>query len=272
MSGRDSSKPAVGFFLLVLALSVPIWVLAGGREVLPGLPASALTVICPVLAAGLLVRREDGAGAVTRLLRRSFDLARIPGPVWYLPVVLLAPGLHVVGYWAMRVLDMPLPDPQLSLAMVAPPAVAFFVAAVAEELGWSAYAVDRAGDHRGALRTGLQVGMFWALWHVVPMAQVGRAAEWIAGQALFLVAFRVLLVWLYNNTGRSVFAVAVCHATANVSWQLFPNQGSHYDPRVMAAAAVMAATVVTVVWAPTTLASRARAVRMFRRRPGAPSP
>lgn len=269
---RHGGTPATGFFLLVLALSVPIWVVAGGAEVLPGLPASALMVVCPALAAGILILREDGARAVVRLLRRSFDFARIPRAVWYLPVVLLAPVLHLTGYWVMRIADVPLPDPQLSVAMVAPLAIASFIAALAEELGWSAYAVDRAQDHCSALRTGLQVGMFWALWHLVPMAQVGRSMEWIAAQALFLVAFRVLLVWLYNNAGQSVFAVAVCHATANVSWQLFPNQGSHYDPRVMVAVAVIVAAAVTVVWGPTTLASRTRAVQVFRRRPGAPSP
>lgn len=261
-----------GFFLLVLALSAPIWVLAGGAEILPGLPASALMVVCPALAAGILVYREDGARAVTRLFRRSFDLVRVPRAVWYLPVVLLAPGLHAVGYLAMRLLDLPLPDPHFPMAIVAPLAIASFAAGLAEELGWSAYAVDRAQDHCGALRTGLQVGMFWALWHLVPMAQVGRSAEWIAAQAVFLVAFRVLLVWLYNNTGRSVFAVAVCHATANVSWQLFPNQGSHYDPRVMAVVAILAAGAVTLVWGPRTLTSRARAFRASRSEPDAPSP
>lgn len=42
----------------------------------------------------------------------------------------------------------------------------------------------------------------------------------------------MLHAWLFNNTGKSVFGVAVFHAMSNVSWQMFPNQGSHYDPRV----------------------------------------
>jgi len=49
-------------------------------------------------------------------------------------------------------------------------------------------------------------------------------------QCLFTVAPRVLLVWIYNNTGKSVFAETVCHAMSNVRIFL-PNYGSYYDPR-----------------------------------------
>lgn len=248
-----------GFFVLVLVLSVPIWLVAGGRELLPGVPASSLMLFTPMFAAGILVAREEGWWAVWKLLRRAVDARRIPGVAWFATALLLAPVLHVLGYVAMRVLGLPLPDPWFPVASVPLLAGVFFLAAVAEELGWSAYAVERGQEHCSALRTGLQVGMFWALWHVVPMAQVGRSAEWITGQVLFLVAFRVVLVWLYNNTRRSVFAVALCHATANLSWQLFPNQGSHYEPRLMALIAIVAAGVFAVGWGPATLArSRGR--------------
>lgn len=36
----------------------------------------------------------------------------------------------------------------------------------------------------------------------------------------------MLLVWIYNNTGKSVFAVTLCHASSNVSIFL-PNYGSY---------------------------------------------
>ena len=46
------------------------------------------------------------------------------------------------------------------------------------------------------------------------------------------VGLRVLIVRIYLNTGRSVFAVILFHAMNNVSTYLFPNYGSHYDPFV----------------------------------------
>jgi len=51
---------------------------------------------------------------------------------------------------------------------------------------------------------------------------------------------------MYNNDGGSVFGAAVCHAMINVSWMLFPNYGSHWDPRItgplLAVAALMGIT------------------------------
>lgn len=246
------------FYLLVFGLSVPLWFLAGGREILPGLPASSVAVLCPVLAAAMLVHREDGLSGVIRLLRRSVDLPRVPGPAWYLPVLLLAPGIVAMGYLAMRLLGLSLPAPEVRWAAVPAMTLVFFVAALGEELGWSAFAVERTRARHTALRTGLEVGTVWASWHVVMLAQVGRAPGWIVWQAIFLVAFRVLLVWLYANTNRSVCAVALCHATSNLAWQLFPSQGSHYDPRFMAPIAVLAAVAVTAGWGRATLADTAR--------------
>ena len=41
-----------------------------------------------------------------------------------------------------------------------------------------------------------------------------------------------LIVWLCNNTGQSVFAAALFHATLNLTWMLFPVYGSHFDMRL----------------------------------------
>jgi hypothetical protein len=64
---------------------------------------------------------------------------------------------------------------------------------------------------------------------------------------------RVLIVWVYNNAGKSVFAATLFHASSNVSWQLFPNQGSHWDPRIGATTVLVAAAAVTYLWGPKTL-------------------
>ena len=95
---------------------------------------------------------------------------------------------------------------------------------------------------------GAQVGMVWAAWHIVPLVQQHRPPAWIAGGCLGTVGNRVLIVWLYNVTGKSVFAAALYHTMLNVSWQLFPNQGSHYDPRVSGVVVAIVATAVAMLW------------------------
>jgi dipeptide/tripeptide permease len=73
----------------------------------------------------------------------------------------------------------------------------------------------------------------------------------------------VLITWLYNNTGRSIFVAAVFHASQNVSWQLFPVAGSFFDPRVWGLLSTIAAGTVVLWWGPASLAGRRRPVRQL---------
>jgi hypothetical protein len=71
-----------------------------------------------------------------------------------------------------------------------------------------------------------------------------------------MVATRVLMVWLYNNTGKSVFTVALYHASANVSTKtIFPG-GSYHAERIISLILVVAAGLVALVWGPRTLTAR----------------
>ena len=60
----------------------------------------------------------------------------------------------------------------------------------------------------------------------------------------------MLIVWLYNNTGRSVFAAILFHALSNVSSVTY---SSYYDPRITALIVAFVATIVVLVWGPRTL-------------------
>jgi len=102
----------------------------------------------------------------------------------------------------------------------------------------------------------LIVGVVWAAMHIVPDVQAHQTSAWIAGQRSFSVALRVLIVWVYNNTGRSVLAAVLFHATDNVSvFSIFPDDGdSHYDPAVTAVLTAITAVIVAVLWGARTLA------------------
>jgi membrane protease YdiL (CAAX protease family) len=244
------------FFLLVFALSIPLWLIGAVTplQLLPGLPVSSLMAFCPLIAASILVYREDKTTGVTELLKRSFDYRRIRAKVWYVPIVLLMPGITILAYGLMRLVRLPLSAPVFPGLAALVMFLAFFIAALGEEVGWSGYVIDPMQDRWNALQASVLLGLVWATWHIVPLVQAQRSPAWLAWWCLFTVALRVLIVWLYNNTGKSVFAAALHHAIANVSWQLFPNYGSHWDPRITGLITVLAAVIVTVVWGPRTLA------------------
>lgn len=127
----------------------------------------------------------------------------------------------------MRLIGLPLPPLQVSVPATMVLCLVFLISAFGEELGWSGYVIDPLQARWNTVRASMFVGALWATWHIIPLIQANRSLTWIAWWYLGTVASRVLIVWLYNNTGKSVFAATLFHATLNISWQLFPNGGSH---------------------------------------------
>ena len=149
----------------------------------------------------------------------------------------------------------PLPELHIPFLTIPILFIVFFIAAVGEEAGWMGYVVDPMQDRWSALKTGIALGSVWRILHVVPDIQAHHGLAWIAWQhGVYAVALRILIVWFYNNTGKSVFAAILVHDTDNVSWSLFPNYGSHYDPAVTGAITAIAAVIVTFLWGAKTLA------------------
>lgn len=249
-SRRGSARPAPGRFVgLTFALSAPFWLLgelAERHELLVGVPVSALMVVCPLAAALILLGSAGGRRAVSGHLRRSLALPRGRSARWWAPAALLVPGLLATAYVAQIALGRP-----TTLAPTTVPhglllAAVFFFAALGEEGGWSGYLTDalapRACSFRvSSLRVALVVGSTWAVWHYVPLLQVHRSLTWIAWWTLGTLALRVLTVWIYLGSGRSVLLAAVFHASGNLG--MFAVEGV-YTPDVCAAVFAVAAAVV----------------------------
>ncbi len=74
------------------------------------------------------------------------------------------------------------------------------------------------------------------------------------GQRSFTVFLRVLMVWIYNNAGKSVLSAILVHDLVNVSvYSLFPEVG-YFVPTITAAITAVAVVVVIFLWGPRTLA------------------
>ena len=121
-----------------------------------------------------------------------------------------------------------------------------------EELGWSGYIIDPLQHRWGALSASILLGVVWAAWHVVPYMQAHRSVVWMSWYALYTVATRVVMVWIFNNTRKSVFGAAVFHAMLNLSWFLIPDE--YLDPRIAGLVITFVAGIVAVVRGPRTLA------------------
>ncbi|MGY1704749.1 type II CAAX prenyl endopeptidase Rce1 family protein [Geodermatophilus sp. SYSU D00697] len=237
---------ALSAFVGALVLSsLPFWLLLGSVR-LTGLglllPASALAFVCPALVATALAAAEGGRPEVAVLWRRSVDVAaarhagRSAAAVPVVPALVLLASLLTHGW--------PLPPSPVAPAAVPVLALVYLAAALAEEVGWTAYLTDRLLPRLGAPGTGLVLGALWAAWHLVPYLQAGRTAGWIAWQCLTTVAARVLIVEVHARSDRWVPLAVALHAALNLATAALPGGGPALDPApvavVLTGAAVLA--------------------------------
>lgn len=250
------------FFLLIFALSIPLWIIEPMVKV-KGLPLDApitdfIVTFIPLIAACILVYQEEGTIGVKNLLKRIFDFSKIKQKIWYLPVIFLMPIIYLLIYGVMQLFRLPLPVgveiPFLQTALIS---VVIFIGATGEEVGWSGYAVDPMQKRWSALITAIAIGLVWAIWHYPSMIQQGRDWTWIAWGTLGTVSVRILIVWLYNNTGKSVFVCILFHSMANIGRILFPKDQTHNPlvdyPDIHYSIIAIAAVIVIFLWGSKTL-------------------
>ena len=240
---------------------MPVWAIGSifDLELFPGFKLFQAALAMPMIAALLLTYRERRWPGITALLRRTYDAARIKPRIWFVPILLLYPSIGFINYGVARGAGVDIPPPTFSLVGFLGYCTVFFMA-LAEELGLSGYAIDPMQERYSALKTGVLLGLVWAGYHIPGFVISGYySAEWIAWHALYTVATRVLFVWIYNNCGKSLFSMALCHWTFGLFWSLWPQDNLQkavpfYDPKIAAATAVFYVVIVVYVWGPRTLA------------------
>ena len=260
LNNTAKGKSPLAFFMLAVAIYVPFAIFAG-VQVFPNWSLINFGAFIPMLVALILVFRENGTGGMVELLKRSFDYKRIRSKTWYLPVFLLIPFTVLVQYGLALLSGSPISSPYFPASW---PLlfVILFVAALGEELGWMGYLFEPIQERFGALKASILLGILWALIHIPLFTSSSVSSYWIVWQLIYVAATRVLFVWIYNNTGRSIFAVVMLHALFNSVWFLFPRNENwvglarpvFYNPTGLAVITIVLVIVITFLWGPKTLA------------------
>jgi len=260
-STLTNDSPAT-FFALTFFLSVPFYVLntlaflnvVGGPEM--GALYIALFTATPIVSAAILTFRSCGSRGLKELIGRIFDFKRTERKRWHVASLFLAPLIFLLSLGVMVLSGMPIP-PALT-PLVALPAVFpfFFVLATGEEVGWMGYAFESIQVRGGALRAALILGMIWAFWHVPFFVFMMPDPVVFSAQVLTLVGTRVIVAWIFNNTGKSVFAAILFHAADNTALIILPEISAitPWGIVVHCGLILVATVVVTLLWGPRTLA------------------
>jgi membrane protease YdiL (CAAX protease family) len=214
--------PLLAFFVLAyaasaVALAVIGWPSLDGSG---GQPVASL-VMFPVIviAVGLA---GVGMTAVTEG-RQGLQRLRVRMTHWRLGrwwLVLLVPPLGMLlVLTAMQMFVSSSYAPHFLVFGIA----AGLLAGLFEETGWTGFAFPRMSARLGALAGAVVLGLLWALWHFPVVDSLGAASPHGSAWPLFFGAFaavlvstRVLIAWLYANTG-SVLGAQLLHATSTGS-------------------------------------------------------
>lgn len=147
---------------------------------------------------------------------------------------------------------------------VLPVWMVLLIAPILEELAWHGYGTDALVGRMRLLTASLLFTVIWTLWHV-PLAFIegyyqNEVVEsgWVYALnfAVSMVAFVILMNWLYYRTGRSIAVSIVFHITAGFVNEVFM---THPDSKVIQTVLLLALSAV-VVW---------RNPDLFLRRPNA---
>ena len=210
--------------------------------------------ICPLLAAAMLVYKKRKIEGVKKLLKRAFDFKKINNKKWYVPIILLMPVIAVLSYLYIKMTGAILPESSISPLSLFVFFLIYFIGAIGEEVGWSGYIINPLQNKYGALKASTIIGIIWAVWHIIPYYQAHQTTGWIVWQCIGTVCLRIIMVWIFNNAGKSVFATVLFHTMINISPWLIPNYGAHYNPFIFCMLLMMAVIIIVFCWDAKTLA------------------
>ena len=234
------------FFVLAFLLSWAIWPL-----VLLNSDSSPLVPFGPLMAALIVTALSEGGQGVAALMRKMSHW-RV-NPLWYAvaligPFVLTAlagaaavaagapsPGLGVYSDWSGILTSL------LATAVL----IGIF-----EEVGWRGFALPRMQRNHAALSAALLLGMIWAVWHLPELVSDPSERE-LVPYLLAVLAYSVLITWLYNSTRGNLPIVILFHAAINTAAKfLMPEFESQYEATAWwcyAAVYVFAAVAVIAI-------------------------
>lgn len=218
-TGPIDRHPVATFFALTISLSWAVWIptlstVQGTIAQFAAIPGA----FGPFVAAAIVTRlRGDSVRswiASTLDWRRSLQ--------WYIAAVAVPLGVSTALGAVMIMLAGGVGDGTLRPAVAAFAMNMVFATALGggqEEFGWRGFALPNLQTRYDALTASVILGAVWALWHA-PLFVFDVYALSPLLYAVTVIAFAVILTWLYNSSRACVPAAVLMHGTINASVNL----------------------------------------------------
>lgn len=262
------------FFALAFAGSwlfeIPLALSRAGLGLLPFNPSLDLMDLLvvlgsfagPALAAFVVTGAVEGRAGAGRLFRRFIQWRA--GLQWYLLALFGTPLIMALGasvFLGAAPLNGLIQHWPLVFTLYLPYTltIGFLLGGgPAEEPGWRGFALPRLQQRRGALVGSIILGALWGLWHLplflipaldgIPDLRANILS--FVGFMVAIVAFSVIVTWIYNNTAGSLLIVMALHSARNATVllerQMFP-AFLHFQQRYWALALAFTVCALAII-------------------------
>ncbi len=221
--------PIATYFVLAFAISWGWTFLIIGPASLRGetfdismvIRVAMLILTGPLIAGILSTYLVDGKDGLRDLWGR-ITRWRV-GVRWYVAALFTFPILILALLWTLSTFASTVFTPSLTAVGVMMGLFAGFM----EEVGWTGYAYPKLRSKHGVLRGALILGLLHGLWHIGPnylFEASSLGVYWLPRFTVMwmvaMVAMRIILVWIYENTD-SVLLAQLTHASSTGSLVIF---------------------------------------------------
>jgi len=211
--------PVASYFFMVFTIAWVGSILVAGPKYFRGESIessdSGLMAIfmltAPILSSIVMTRIVDGKQGFKDLFARM-KIWRVGK--WYLPL-LIFPFLILVVSFLLSVAV----SPEFAPIFIAVGIPMGLLAGFLEETGWMGFAFPKMRRKYGVIRTSIFLGFLHGIWHMVVWFLTqssdlgGYWLPYFIAFVLFLVALRIIIVWVYSNT-RSLLLAQLMHASS----------------------------------------------------------
>ena len=175
------------------------------------LPLVALPISYAPAVMAWIMLRVAGTPDERRLARQR--LLNLPVDWhWLIVAVLILPAMHTISILLGALFGGRVPFHPLMLILLP----AYLLTNLGEEISWRGYALPKLQSRHSPLASGLIVGVMWALFHVVAMAQNKQdTLVYVVVGSVVLIDMSVITAWLFNRT-NSVPLTTLTHAMYDV--------------------------------------------------------
>lgn len=205
-----------------------------------GWPTHLIGLMGPAIGAFVAVGFIDGQPGIADLLSRVTRW-RVRW-YWYALIALTALGAVIPAFTDFNGALTYSGAPQWGIFTVL---LVLLLNGFGEEIGWRGFLADHFLKKYSTIASALLVWVIWGIWHIplfwivssFMQLGVGGTIGWTVG----LLSGSILLTWMYQASGYSIFIVALWHTAFNFSTATDATVGL---PAAIISTAVMVAAVV----------------------------